>query len=113
MPIPICPFFRNPTGGIWSAESEDRRGISSPLHCERIAIRPAAGKRLDLPQSVSSGVYGAQKLHDLVTHFGRGFVLNPVAHIVDFEMSHETRKAGAEFFEGWIELPKPSAFPAM
>ena len=39
MPIPICPFFRNPTGGIWSAESEDRRGISSPLHCERIAIR--------------------------------------------------------------------------
>jgi hypothetical protein len=76
-----------------------------PTPLRAIAIRPAACKRLDLPQSVSSGVYGAQKLHDLVTDFGRGFVLNPVAHIVDFEMSHETRKAGAEFFEGWIELP--------
>jgi hypothetical protein len=28
MPIPICPFFRNPTGGIWPPKSEDRRGIS-------------------------------------------------------------------------------------
>jgi hypothetical protein len=102
---PHLPFLSQSYRRNWSAESEDRRGISSPLHCERIAIRPAACKRLDLPQSVSSGVYGAQKLHDLVTDFGRGFVLNPVAHIVDFEMSHETRKAGAEFFERWVELP--------
>jgi len=52
-----------------------------------------------------SGVYGAQKLHDLVTDFGRGFVLNPMAHMVDFKVPYETRKAGAEFFERWIELP--------
>jgi hypothetical protein len=25
------------------------------------------------------------------------------AHIIDFEISHETGKAGAEFFDGWIE----------
>lgn len=56
--------------------------------------------------SVLGGFHGAEKLHDLVTDFGRGFVLNPVAHIVDFEMPHETRKAGEEFFEGWIELPQ-------
>ena len=53
---------------------------------------------------VLAAVYSAQKLHDLVTDFGRGFVLNPVAHTVDFEIPHETREAGAEFFEGWIEL---------
>jgi hypothetical protein len=54
--------------------------------------------------AVLAAVYGAQKLQDLVTDFARGFVLNPVAHTVDFETPHETRKAGAEFFEGWIEL---------
>ena len=55
---------------------------------------------------VLAAVYGAQKLQDLGTDLGRGFVLNPVAHIVDFEIPYETRKAGAEFFEGWIELPQ-------
>lgn len=50
------------------------------------------------------GVDGAQKLHDLVTDLGRGFVLNPVTHIVDFKIPHETRKAGAEFLERRIEL---------
>jgi hypothetical protein len=45
-------------------------------------------------------VYGAQELHDLVADLGRGFVLYPVAHIVDFESSHETRKANSEFFYG-------------
>ena len=50
------------------------------------------------------GADGAQKLHDLVTDLGRGFVLNPVTHIVDFKIPHETRKAGAEFLERRIEL---------
>ena len=36
--------------------------------------------------------------------------MNPVAHIVDFEIPHETRKAGAEFLEGWIELPQAIRF---
>lgn len=52
------------------------------------------------------GLYCAQKLHNLVTDLSRGFVLNPVAHIVDFEIPHETRKAGPEFVKGWIELPQ-------
>jgi hypothetical protein len=26
MPIPIYPFIRNPTGEVWSPQSEDRRG---------------------------------------------------------------------------------------
>ena len=51
-------------------------------------------------------VYGAQELHELVTDLGRGFVLYPVAHIVEFEIPHETGKAGAELFEGWIERPQ-------
>lgn len=50
------------------------------------------------------GADGAQKLHDLVTDFGRGLVLNPVTHIVDFKIPHETRKAGAESLERRIEL---------
>jgi hypothetical protein len=29
-------------------------------------------------------VYGAEELHELVTDLGRGFVLHPVAHIVEF-----------------------------
>ena len=41
------------------------------------------------------GIYGAQELHELVTDQVRGFVLHPVAHIVEFEPAHETRKAGA------------------
>jgi len=39
----------------------------------------------------------------VVADLGRGFVLYPVAHIVDFQISHETWKAGAEFFHGWIQ----------
>src|SRR5579864_7890218 len=52
---------------------------------------------------VASGVYGAQELHELVTDLGRGFVLYPVAHVVEYETPHETGKAGAELFDGWIE----------
>jgi hypothetical protein len=52
---------------------------------------------------VLSGVYGAQELHDLIVDLSSGFVLYPVAHIVDFESSHETRKANTEFFYGGIE----------
>jgi hypothetical protein len=29
--------------------------------------------------------------------------LYPVAYIVEFEIPHETGKAGAELFEGWIQ----------
>ena len=52
-----------------------------------------------------------QELHELVTDLGRGFVLDPVAHIVDFEIPHETGKAGAHFFHGWIELPQAIRLP--
>ena len=55
---------------------------------------------------VLGSVYGAQELHELITDLGRGFVLYPVAHIVEFETPHETGKAGAELFEGWIERPQ-------
>jgi hypothetical protein len=51
------------------------------------------------------GVYLAQELHELVADLGRGFVLYPVAYMVEFETPHETGKAGAELFEGWIEHP--------
>jgi hypothetical protein len=51
------------------------------------------------------GAYAAQELHELVTDLGRGFVLYPVAHIVEFETPHKTGKAGAELVHGqWIEL---------
>jgi len=56
-------------------------------------------------------VYGAQELHDLVADLGRGFVLYPVAHIVDFESSHETRKANSEFFYGGIESRQAIRLP--
>jgi hypothetical protein len=39
------------------------------------------------------GIYGAQELHELVTDQVGGFVLHPVADIVEFEPA--TRKAGA------------------
>ena len=55
---------------------------------------------------------GTQELHELVTDLGRGFVLYPVAHIVEFEPSHKTGKAGAHLvYRERIELFKPSAFP--
>jgi hypothetical protein len=53
--------------------------------------------------SVLGSVYGAQELDELATDLSRGFVLYPVAHILDFEMPHETGKGGTEFFDGWIE----------
>jgi len=63
--------------------------------------------REEIERHVLGGVYGAQELHELVTDLGRGFVLYPVAHIVDFEIPHETRKAGPEFLRGWIEPFQP------
>ena len=60
---------------------------------------------------VLGGVCGAQKLHELVTDLGRGFVLHPVAHIIEFEIPHQTGKAGAQFFHGWIELPQAIRLP--
>jgi hypothetical protein len=55
MPIPICPFLRNPTGAIWPPKSEDRRGISGPFHCERIVTRPTDGSSLPTAASPSAG----------------------------------------------------------
>jgi len=41
----------------------------------------------------------------LVTDHVRGFVLYPMAYIVEFEPSDETGKAGAHLVHGqWIEL---------
>ena len=64
-----------------------------------------------ITSDVLSGVYGAQELHDLVVDLGRGFVLYPVAHIVDFESSHETRKANTEFSYGGIESRQAIRLP--
>jgi hypothetical protein len=36
----------------------------------------------------------------LVTDLGRGFVLYPVAHMVEFETSHETGKANSKLVYG-------------
>jgi hypothetical protein len=46
------------------------------------------------------GAYGAQELHELVADLVRGFVLYPVAHIVEFEFANETGKAGAHLVHG-------------
>src|SRR5438445_10751310 len=51
------------------------------------------------------GVYGAQELHKLVTDHVRGFVLYPMADIIEFESPHETGKTGAHLVHGkWIEF---------
>ncbi len=47
--------------------------------------------------------YRAQKLHELFADFGRGFVLYPVAYIVEFEVPDKTRKAGAKVFSSGIK----------
>ncbi len=44
--------------------------------------------------------------HKLFADFGRGFVLYPVAYIVEFEVPDETGKAGAELLKRRIERPK-------
>ena len=52
-----------------------------------------------------SRAHGAQELHQLVTDLLRGFVLYPVAHVVEFETSQETGKADSELVgRKWIEL---------
>ena len=35
----------------------------------------------------------------------------PVAHIVDFEIPHETGEAGTKLFDGWIEHPQAIRLP--
>ena len=50
------------------------------------------------------GIYSAQELHELSAHLIGGFVFVPMADIVEFEMPHETRKAGAELVHRRIEL---------
>ena len=43
------------------------------------------------------GIYGAQELHELVTDQVGGFVLHPVAHIVEFKPAHETSEGRRAF----------------
>ena len=54
----------------------------------------------EIERRVLGGVHGVQKLHELVTDLGRGFVLCPMAHVVEYETPHETRKSGAELVHG-------------
>jgi hypothetical protein len=77
---------------VWSLDRGEGCGAIEGRRCEEIE------------RHALRGVYGAQELHEMVTDLGRGFVLYPVAHIFDFEIPHETGKAGAEFFHGWIEI---------
>src|SRR4029077_5241243 len=68
---------------------------------------PADSKQVELGRG-----YGAQELHELITDLGRGFVLYPVAHIVEFERPDETGKAGAHLVDGqWIDLFQAIRFP--
>ena len=70
-------------------------------------MKAIEGRRGDEAERRALGrVYGAQELHELVTDLGGGFVLYPVAHIVEFQIPHETGKAGAKRLEGWIERPQ-------
>jgi len=84
-----------------------RRGACGSLTCLfRLAKFPFIAT-----SDVLSGVYGAQELNDLVVDLGRGFVLNPVTHIVEFESSQETRKANTELFYGGIESRQTIRLP--
>jgi hypothetical protein len=51
----------------------------------------------------SGSDYGAQELHELFVDLSRGFVLHPVAHIVDLEISDETGEASAKFVDWRIQ----------
>jgi hypothetical protein len=58
------------------------------------------------------GVYGPQEFHELITDQVRGFVLYPVANIVEFEPPNETGKAGAHLVHGKrIEFFHSISFP--
>ena len=58
------------------------------------------------------GVDRAQKLHELVADLSRGFVLYPVAHVVELDASHETGKAGAQLINGqWVEFLQSICLP--
>src|SRR5580704_7721232 len=64
-----------------------------------------------LPSRAPLGrVYRAQELHKLFADFGRGFVLYPVAHIVEFEIPHETGKTSAKLFKRGIKRPQAISF---
>src|SRR5580700_11582537 len=91
---------------------EGRGRQCKTLHdCARSGRSHAKHRHEEIEGHVLSGAYGAQELHDLVVDFGRGFVLYPVAHIGDFESSHETRKANTEFFYWGIESRQAIRLP--
>src|ERR1700691_636761 len=65
----------------------------------------------EIERRVLRGIDGTQEFHELVTDVGRGFVLYPVADIVEFETPHETGKATTELFDRWIEHLQPIHLP--
>src|ERR1700679_3527157 len=76
------------------------------------AASPSGRCRCVVERHVSGWVYGAQELHELVTDLGRGFVLYPVAHMVEFETSHETRKTDSKLiYSQRVELFEPIRLP--
>src|SRR5580704_8438527 len=97
-----------------TAHARDGSGRSSGALTTIAGRRTAQRTRRQtdvLPTTRSSGlsrhvekselrVYGPQELHKLVNDHAMGFVLYPVAHIVEFEPSHKTRKAGTHLVYG-------------
>ena len=56
--------------------------------------------------------YAAKELHELVADQVRGFVLDPVAHIVEFKRTLETGKACTHLVPGkWIEFSQSVRLP--
>jgi len=45
-------------------------------------------------------IHNTQELHQLVINYIGGFVLHPVAHIVEFEPSHEARETTTHLVYG-------------
>ncbi len=72
-------------------------------------MAPVRGKDVAIDQLLGR-VYRAQELHKLFADFGRGFVLYPVAYIVEFEIPHETGKTGAKLFKRGIKRPQAISF---
>ena len=97
----------SPFKEIGQASVNNARGLLVPANAD-LERRDKSARNLFHRGGASiaflGGTDGAQKLHDLVTDLCRGFVLNPVTHIVYFKIPHETRKGGAEFLERRIEL---------
>ncbi len=61
---------------------------------------------------MSRGADGPQKLDELVIDHVRGFVLYPMAHVVEIKAPHETRKTGTHLGRrNRIKLVQSIRFP--